>query len=40
MMTLKEQINKDFMEAFKTKNMDKKNFKGMVEGTYNIIETK
>lgn len=32
MMTLKEQINKDFMEAFKTKNMDKKNFLGVVKG--------
>tara|TARA_R110000803_G_scaffold13218_9_gene37334 strand:+ start:414 stop:812 length:399 start_codon:yes stop_codon:yes gene_type:complete len=32
MMTLKEQISKDFMEAFKSKNMDKKNFLGVVKG--------
>jgi uncharacterized protein YqeY len=31
-MTLKEQINADFMVAFKNKEMDKKNFLGVVKG--------
>lgn len=31
-MTLKETINKDFMEAFKAKNMEKKNFLGVIKG--------
>ena len=31
-MTLKEKINTDFMEAFKAKNMEKKNFLGVVKG--------
>jgi uncharacterized protein YqeY len=31
-MTLKEQINADFMSAFKNKEMDKKNFLGVVKG--------
>jgi uncharacterized protein YqeY len=31
-MTLKEQINADFMTAFKAKDMDKKNFLGVVKG--------
>ncbi len=31
-MTLKERINADFMSAFKNKEMDKKNFLGVVKG--------
>ena len=31
-MNLKEQINADFMIAFKTKDMEKKNFLGVVKG--------
>lgn len=31
-MSLKEKINVDFMEAFKSKQMDKKNFLGVVKG--------
>ena len=31
-MNLKEQINADFMIAFKAKDMDKKNFLGVVKG--------
>lgn len=31
-MTLKEQINADFMTAFKNKEMEKKNFLGVVKG--------
>jgi len=31
-MNLKEQINTDFMIAFKAKDMDKKNFLGVVKG--------
>lgn len=31
-MLLKEKINKDFMEAFKNKEMDKKNFLGLLKG--------
>jgi len=31
-MTLKEQINKDFMTAFKAKDMNKKNFLGVIKG--------
>lgn len=31
-MTLKEKINADFMSAFKNKEMDKKNFLGVVKG--------
>lgn len=30
-MSLKERINTDFMEAFKAKNMDKKNFLGLIK---------
>ena len=37
-MILKEQINKDFMEAFKSKNMDKKNFLGVIKGEINTLE--
>ena len=31
-MSLKERINADFMAAFKAKEMDKKNFLGVVKG--------
>ena len=31
-MLLKEKINKDFMEAFKNKEMGKKNFLGLLKG--------
>jgi uncharacterized protein YqeY len=31
-MTLKEKINADFMTAFKAKDMDRKNFLGVVKG--------
>jgi uncharacterized protein YqeY len=31
-MTLKERINADFMVAFKNKEMDKKNFLGVIKG--------
>ena len=31
-MSLKEQIQTDFMTAFKAKNMDKKNFLGLIKG--------
>ena len=31
-MNLKEKINTDFMEAFKAKDMNKKNFLGVVKG--------
>jgi uncharacterized protein YqeY len=31
-MTLKEKINADFMDAFKSKEMDRKNFLGVVKG--------
>ena len=31
-MSLKERINVDFMDAFKSKQMDKKNFLGVVKG--------
>jgi uncharacterized protein YqeY len=32
MKTLKERINEDFMSAFKNKEMDKKNFLGVIKG--------
>lgn len=32
MKNLKEQINKDFLEAFKSKQMEKKNFLGVIKG--------
>jgi uncharacterized protein YqeY len=31
-MTIKERINADFMEAFKAKDMDRKNFLGVIKG--------
>jgi uncharacterized protein YqeY len=31
-MNLKEQINADFLEAFKAKDMEKKNFLGLLKG--------
>lgn len=37
-MNLKEQINADFMEAYKAKNMEKKNFLGVVKGTIQTEE--
>lgn len=39
-MTLKEQINKDFMEAYKAKNMEKKNFLGVLKGAIQTQEGK
>jgi uncharacterized protein YqeY len=43
-MKLKEQINTDFLEAYKTKNMEKKNFLGVLKGAIqtqegNLIES-
>jgi uncharacterized protein len=43
-MKLKEQINTDFIEAYKTKNMEKKNFLGVLKGAIqtqegNLIES-
>jgi len=32
-MKLKERINTDFMEAYKSKNMGKKNFLSVLKGT-------
>ena len=37
-MTLKEQINKDFMEAFKNKETEKKNFLGVIKGEIQTSE--
>jgi len=37
-MTLKEQIGKDFMVAFKERNMDKKNFLGVIKGEIQTAE--
>lgn len=31
-MTLKDRINQDFLVAFKNKEMDKKNFLGLIKG--------
>jgi uncharacterized protein YqeY len=39
-MTLKEKINNDFMEAYKAKNMEKKNFLGVVKGAIQTQEGK
>jgi uncharacterized protein YqeY len=43
-MKLKEQINTDFIEAYKAKNMEKKNFLGVLKGAIqtqegNLIES-
>lgn len=39
-MTINERINADFMEAYKAKNMEKKNFLGVVKGTIQTQEGK
>jgi uncharacterized protein YqeY len=39
-MTIKEQINADFMEAYKAKNMEKKNFLGVLKGAIQTQEGK
>ena len=38
MKTLKEKINSDFMVAFKNKEMDKKNFLGLIKGEIQLQE--
>jgi len=39
-MTLKEQISKDFMTAFKAKDMNKKNFLGVIKGEIDAMSGK
>ena len=39
-MTLKEKINADFMEAYKAKNFEKKNFLGVLKGAIQTQEGK
>lgn len=39
-MTLKERINADFMEAYKSKDMEKKNFLGVLKGAIQTQEGK
>lgn len=39
-MTLKEKINADFMEAYKSKDMEKKNFLGVLKGALQTQEGK
>lgn len=39
-MTLKERINVDFMEAYKSKDMEKKNFLGVLKGAIQTQEGK
>jgi uncharacterized protein YqeY len=39
-MTLKEKINADFMEAYKSKDMEKKNFLGVLKGAIQTQEGK
>jgi uncharacterized protein YqeY len=39
-MKLKERINTDFMEAYKSKNMGKKNFLSVLKGTIQTQEGK
>jgi uncharacterized protein YqeY len=39
-MTLKEKINNDFMEAYKAKDMERKNFLGLIKGTIQTQEGK
>jgi uncharacterized protein YqeY len=39
-MTIKDQINADFMEAYKAKNMEKKNFLGVLKGAIQTQEGK
>ena len=38
MSNLKNRISKDFMDAFKAKNLDKKNFLGVVRGEIQLQE--
>jgi uncharacterized protein YqeY len=40
MKTLKEKINSDFMVAFKNKEMDKKNFLGLIKGEIQLQEAR
>lgn len=39
-MLIKERISKDFIQAFKEKNMDKKNFLGLLKATIETQEKK
>jgi uncharacterized protein YqeY len=39
-MTIKERINNDFMEAYKSKDMEKKNFLGVLKGSIQTQEGK
>lgn len=39
-MTIKERINSDFMEAYKSKDMEKKNFLGVLKGAIQTQEGK
>jgi len=39
-MNLKEKINADFMEAYKSKNLEKKNFLGVLKGAIQTQEGK
>jgi uncharacterized protein YqeY len=39
-MTIKDRINTDFMEAYKAKNMEKKNFLGVLKGAIQTQEGK
>lgn len=39
-MIIKDQINADFMEAYKAKNMEKKNFLGVLKGAIQTQEGK
>lgn len=39
-MTIKEQINADFMTAFKAKDMTKKNFLSVLKGEIQLAESK
>mgnify|MGYP003649406010 FL=1 len=38
MSNLKDRVSKDFMEAFKARDMDKKNFLGVVKGEIQLQE--
>ena len=38
MSNLKDMVSKDFMEAFKARDMDKKNFLGVVKGEIQLQE--
>ncbi len=39
-MSLKEQLNVDFLAAFKAKEMDRKNFLGLIKGEIQTEETR